>query len=209
MKIIKYLHSCLIIEEQGKTFLIDPGQYTYDAKIFPLETIPNIDHILISHEHLDHFSLPFVKEVLTKFPNLSIITNESVCSLLEKETIEATTEGNDYIIVQPVPHEDIVFATPPLNVMFTLFGKFSDPGDSHHFSTTASILALPIQAPWGSFADAIKLAEAISPQYVIPIHDWHWKDEVRKGMYQHAAEYLQQSDIIFKGLETGEIIEIQ
>ncbi len=208
MKITKYLHSCLLIEEQGKTILIDPGNYIYEAKIFPLSTLSQLDYLLITHEHADHFHIPFIKEILAKFPDTQIISNESVVSLLEKEGIQASSEGNDNITFNPVPHEDVVLSVPPLNILFTLFGKFADPGDSHHFSTNVPILALPIQAPWGSFADAIKLAEAISPKFVIPIHDWHWKDEVRKGMYQRAAEYLLQSDIQFKGLETGETVEI-
>ncbi len=208
MKITKYLHSCLLVEEQGKIVLIDPGQYTYDAKVFPLATIPQIDTLVITHEHIDHFSIPFIKDIIARFPNIEIFSNESVVALLDKEGIAATSDGNEYITLQPVPHEDVVIAVPPQNVLLTVFGKFADPGDSHHFSTNAPILALPIQAPWGSFADALKLAEEISPQYVIPIHDWHWKDDVRKGMYQRAAEYLQQSDIQFKGLETGETIEL-
>lgn len=209
MKITKYLHSCLLIEEQGKTILLDPGEYTFTAKVFPIETVTNIDAIVITHEHADHFSIPFIKEIVGRFPTTEIITNESVVQLLDQQGIPASAAGNDYITVQTIPHEDVVLAVPPLNVMVTLFGKFADPGDSHHFSTNAPILALPMQAPWGSFADALKLAEAISPQYIIPIHDWHWKDEVRKGMYQRAAEYLSQSDIQFKGLETAESVEIQ
>jgi L-ascorbate metabolism protein UlaG (beta-lactamase superfamily) len=197
MKITKYLHSCLLIEEQDKVILIDPGDYTYQAKVFPTNSLKQLDYILITHEHIDHFSLPFVKEIMEKFPNTEIISNESVATLLLTEGIDTDIEGDNVISLTPVPHEDIVFASPPLNIMFTLFGKLAHPGDSHHFSTTASILALPIQAPWGSFTDAIKLAEAISPKYIIPIHDWHWKDDVRKGMYQRAAEYLQQSDIEF------------
>jgi L-ascorbate metabolism protein UlaG (beta-lactamase superfamily) len=208
MRIKKYLHSCLIIEEESKVFLIDPGNFTYQEKALDLTKLNQLDYILITHEHPDHCHIPFIKEILAKFPEVEIISNESVVTKLRDEQIEATTEAPAFITIESVPHEDVVLAVPPENIQFTIFNKFTDPGDSHHVKHTAPVLALPIQAPWGSFADALKLAEELSPKYVIPIHDWHWKDEVRKSMYQRAKEYLAQSDIAFISLETGEPHEL-
>lgn len=208
MIITKYLHSCLLLEEQQKTILIDPGQYTYDTKVFPLNTLQNLDFILITHEHADHCYVPFIQELLQKFPKVQILTNESVVNTLRAVNVDASTKTPEFITTESVPHEDVVTAVPPENTQFTLFQKFTDPGDSYHIRITAPILALPIQAPWGSFSDALKLAETLSPQYVIPIHDWHWKDEVRKNLYQRAYDYLKLSEIEFKGIETGESVEI-
>lgn len=208
MKITKYVHSCLLIEEQEKTILIDPGNYTYEAKIFPLQTLSKLDYILITHEHPDHCSLPLIKEILNKFTDTIVITNSSTVDKLQKEDIEATIETPEFITTEQIPHEDVVTSVPPENTQFTLFDTFTDPGDSYHINNTAPIFALPIQAPWGSFASALKLAEALSPKYIIPIHDWHWKDEVRKVMYNRAADYLKQTDIEFRSLETGETIEL-
>jgi L-ascorbate metabolism protein UlaG (beta-lactamase superfamily) len=208
MRITKYLHSCLLIEEQEKTILIDPGEYTYNAKIFPLASLENLDAIFITHEHADHCSIPFLKELIAQFPTVQLVTTESLVTKLKEEQINATVELPDFATAEIIPHEDVVIAVPPENLQFTFFGKLTHPGDSHHIKTTAPILALPIQAPWGSFANALKLAESLSPKYIIPIHDWHWKDEVRKGMYQRATEYLEQSGIICKGLETGEVYEV-
>jgi L-ascorbate metabolism protein UlaG (beta-lactamase superfamily) len=208
MRITKYLHSCLLVEEQDKTILIDPGQYTYQSKVFPFESVKKLDYLLITHEHNDHCFIPFIQELLLKFPDVTIISNDSVVTILQKENIEATTQTPDFIAVEMVPHEDIVIAVPPENIQFTLFNRLTHPGDSHHIRITAPILALPLQAPWGSFADALKLAESLSPKLIIPIHDWHIKDEVRKTFYQWATQYLQQSGIEFKSVETGEMIEL-
>ena len=38
MRTSKHIHSCLVVEEAGKRFLLDPGQYTYGAKALGLET---------------------------------------------------------------------------------------------------------------------------------------------------------------------------
>ena len=69
-------------------------------------------------------------------------------------------------------------------------------------------MALPIQAPWTSSTAAIEKAIFLKPRIVIPIHDWHWKDSVRKNFYERAKNYLEGFGIEFKGLETGEVLEI-
>ncbi|MDO8655088.1 MAG: MBL fold metallo-hydrolase, partial [bacterium] len=51
MKITKYVHSCLLVEEQGKTALIDPGNYTFQSKALDLRYIEKLDFVLITHEH--------------------------------------------------------------------------------------------------------------------------------------------------------------
>lgn len=208
MKITKYLHSCLFIQEQDTTILFDPGEYTYNGKVFDIQNTPILDYILITHEHTDHMSIPFLRELINRFPNVEIISNSSVVTLLKTENINASTNTPYFIHAESVPHEDVVLSVPPENTQFTLFNMLTNPGDSHHVRNTSPILALPIHAPWGSFARAIKLAEELGPKTVIPIHDWHWKEEVRRGLHQRAKDYLKESNIDFKLMETGETVEV-
>lgn len=208
MIITKYLHSCLLIDDENKVILIDPGQYTDEANVFPLDTLPQLDYILITHEHADHFSLPFIKKILEKFPNVVIISNPSVVSLLQKETIPATNTGNDIISVTEVPHEEILFGPRPQNVQFTLFNKVTHPGDSFHFSSQADILAMPMTAPWGSLVEAMKKVIELKPKIVLPIHDWHLKDEAIQMFYPRVTELFKQQGIAFKNPKTGESLDI-
>lgn len=208
MKITKYLHSCLLLEKNDKTILIDPGVYTYDAKVFDVNKLENLDYLLITHEHADHFHLPFIKEILQKFPDVAIITNPSLVELLKKETINATSEENDEIKIEVLTHEKLWDKKPPQNAVFKLFDTFVHPGDSLHFMTTGDILALPLQAPWGNTTQAVEKALAVNPKVIIPIHDWHWKDEVRTGMYKRLQGFFEGKGIEFKGLETGEYTEV-
>lgn len=208
MKITKYLHSCLLIEEAGKTILIDPGEYTYDAYVFPLETLPALDNIIITHEHADHCSIPFLKKLLARFPKTPITTNKAVKVLLEKENIPGRTSLPSYVYAKKIPHEKVIGVTPPENTCFTLFNRLTHPGDSFHISEIAEILALPVQAPWGSMTQAVNLAVSLKPQVVIPIHDWHWKDEARKGFYSRLEEYFKNYNIQFLKPETGETLAV-
>src|SRR5574340_544363 len=82
MKITKYGHCCLLIEEDGLRILIDPGSYS----TLP-DGLDSIDLVLVTHEHQDHLHVDSLKAVLKGNPEVKVITNKSVSSLLEKEGI--------------------------------------------------------------------------------------------------------------------------
>ena len=208
MKISKHLHSCFLIEEQGKTFLLDPGIFTYQEKALDIPNIEKLDYILITHEHPDHMYLPLIQELLNKFPYVKIITNPAIVEMLAKENINATYEEDPFVKVEKVPHEKLWDSEPPENVSLTIFGRLLSPGDSLHFTNSAEILALPLAAPWESVTDAVNTALKLMPKVIIPAHDWMWRDEFRKGMYVRLKEFFQTKGIDFKMMETGEQITI-
>lgn len=206
MKITKYLHSCLLVEEQETTILADPGNYS--TPILDIAAITSLDYLLFTHEHPDHLDIPFVKKVIHKFPDVTILTNPSIVAILEKENIKATTEGNEVIQLEVLTHEKLWDKEPPQNAVFTVFGKLTLPGDCMQFTKTAEILALPVQAPWGSTNQSVTKALEVKPKVIIPIHDWQWKDEFRIVMYERLAEFFKEKGIEFKSPETGISIEI-
>jgi len=203
MIISKHLHSCLLIQENNTTVLIDPGIFTYEAKALDLEKLSQLDYLLITHEHPDHFHLPFIKELVAKFPKVTIISNPSVVSLLQKENITATTEGNDIIKVTPVPHERVFDNEAPQNVLFEVFGKLGHPGDSMSFTTDKEILALPLLGPSWMITQAVEKALALKPKIVLPIHDQHWRDEYRLQYYDRLKTFFAAKGIQFKNMETA------
>lgn len=206
MKITKFLHSCLLVAEQDITCLFDPGNFSESA--LDVNSIDKLDYILITHSHPDHLYLPLLKNILNKFPNAKIITNQSIKDILAKEQIVAQTNGNENIFVENVKHEHIWMGPPPENTMITIFGKFAHPGDSLSFETTAPIIALPITAPWGHTTWAVEKARELKPQIIIPIHDWMWKEEFTKGMYNRLEQDFAAENIKFLKPETGKTLEI-
>lgn len=208
MKISKYLHSCLLVENQEKTALIDPGIFTYNAKALDLTKLTQLDYLLFTHEHPDHMHLPFVKEIVEKFPQVKIITNPSIVALLAKEGIKASSNEDEMVKLEFVPHEKLWDKEPPEHVCVTVFDKLTHTGDSIHLTKTADVLALPLTAPWGSTTDAVNKALSLKPKVIVPIHDWMWKDEIRQSMYQRLTEFFITKNVAFKSLETGAIIEV-
>jgi len=209
MKISKHAHSCLLIEESGKKVLIDPGVYSYEEKALNLGSLESLDLLLITHEHPDHFYLPAIKEILQKFPDIRIVTNPSIVEILKKEGIASTSQGNDFVQVEEVPHEH-VFGIPqmPKNALFKVFGKLTHPGDSLTFKPETDVLALPVQAPWTSLTEAAEKALSWKPKVIVPIHDWHWSGPARDSFYERLEGFFSQNGIEFKGLQTGEVVEV-
>lgn len=208
MKISKFVHSCLLIEENDITILIDPGTFSTQEKALTLDSITKLDYLLITHEHSDHMDIEFIKLLFKKFPHIKIISNKSVGEVLQKGNIASTDQGNDFIAVQNATHEHI-FGTNTVveNIMFTVNNKLIHPGDSMRFEKSVEILALPIQAPWGNTTELLEFGLRLRPRVIIAIHDWHWRKEAREGLYERVKDYYAKNGIAFYGVEQGFIIE--
>jgi len=209
MKITKYLHSCLLLEQEGTYILVDPGEYTYASALLPVESLKQLDYIVITHSHADHFSMPFVLELVAKFPSVKIISTSEVATILLEKSIPVSTKSDDLVIVSLLPHERLFDKNIPENIQVNIAGILSHPGDSFRSIKTNKVFALPMQGPWGSLVQAMNLAITLKPQYIIPIHDWHWKDEFKKDMYLRCAGFLAHYGITFFALEDGKEITIQ
>ncbi len=176
MKITKFGHCCLLIEDKGKRILVDPGSYTTEQN-----TVKNIDFILITHEHQDHFHLDSLKQVLKNNPEAKIITNNGVGTLLAKENIDfiliehgqsfdadgVSIEGfgEKHAYIRPgVPQAD--------NTGYFIANRFFYPGDAFTNPNKAiDMLALPVAGPWLKISDVIEYVELLKPKNCFPVHD--------------------------------------
>jgi len=207
MKITKYIHACLLVETPERVALFDPGVMSEEA--LPVDKLTRLDDIFITHAHGDHWSLPLIKRLVQKFPNVRITTTPEVVEELAKEGIKATSQAPEGVTFFDSPHESVEPLFPqPQEIGIHYLDMLSDPGDSHSFTETKEILALPITAPWGSSIKALNLAIELKPQYVLPIHDWHWSDAARAQTYDRFEHILGEHDITFFKLQTGKPVEI-
>lgn len=206
MKITKLGHSCLLVEMSdpvNRTALFDPGTYSP----IDVDSVQYLDDIIITHGHNDHFDLELVKRLVQKFPEVHITAPSDVVTQLNDESIAATSATSEGITFFDSPHEAIrpyFDADPPEELGVHYLGKLTHPGDSHSFTETCEILALPVQAPWGSTVDAVRLALELKPTYIIPIHDWHWSDAARDSAYTTLERLFEQAGITFVEAVNGE-----
>jgi L-ascorbate metabolism protein UlaG (beta-lactamase superfamily) len=213
MKITKFIHSCLLVEMPepvSRTVLFDPG--VMSAAELEKHDFEYLDDIVITHGHGDHFDLKAVKRLVTQFPDVRITAPPDVVVTLRDEGITASSTPAEGLVNLEAPHEQIrpVFdADPPAQCPVHYLDILTDPGDSHSFTETKEVLALPVQAPWGSEASAIALALKLKPKHVLPIHDWHWSVDARSGEYDRMEKIFAEQGITFHKLETGVPVVIE
>lgn len=190
--ITKLVHSCVLIEADGRRTLVDPGSFTWNDDRFDLSAVEGIDTILITHEHADHVNIDFVTGALERSNGATVETTAALAAILGDHGIEATSEGRSRFVA---PHERIPSGPGPQNVGFHIAGSISHPGDSHSFTETTSVLLMPFAAPWGSLVGGVDRTRAVAPRFVIPIHDWFVSPDGRGFLYGLARSALAEDDI--------------
>jgi L-ascorbate metabolism protein UlaG (beta-lactamase superfamily) len=176
MKITKFGHCCLLIEENNLRILTDPGTYSSgqnDAK--------NIDVILITHDHQDHLHVDSLKTVIQNNPSAKIFTNDGVGKLLEKENIKYRILRNGQNITEKSviiegfgeKHAVMYVSIPQTeNTGYFINNKLFYPGDAFtNPEKPVEILALPIAGPWMNLPEGIDYAIEIKPRVCFPVHD--------------------------------------
>lgn len=210
MKITKYVHSCVLVQDGERSVLIDPGIFSWQSGLVNVATLPVLDAIYVTHLHGDHMAEPFVKALLAAQPNVLWVAPTDAAEQLRawgvvKVSQEPVTPDQvrmgDHALLDPL-------GPTPQNMVLNVSDKLTHPGDSHTFTETKSILCLPVDGPWGSTLDAVRLAIQLKPRCVLPIHDSMWNDSWRQNWYQNIKSVLEQNKIEFLWPKDGETIDI-
>ena len=211
MKITKFEQSCLLVEMPApinRTALFDPGMMS-EASL-NVDSLEFLDDIVITHSHGDHMSPGLVKKLIDKFPNVHITGSRDVSQALAATTNNVTSSESDGIKFFSAPHESVEPLFPlPEQIGVHYLNLLTHPGDSHSFTETQQVLALPVTAPWGSMVKAVNLGLQLKPRYILPIHDWHWSDAAREQSYQLMKQVFADNGITFVILKTGEPVVLE
>ena len=99
-------HSTTLIQTQGYSVLTDPiwseraspvsfaGPKRYSAPAMPIEDLPAIDFVLISHTHYDHLDLSSIRFLMKNHPNINFLVPLGVERWFE-ENVEGTSLEGD------------------------------------------------------------------------------------------------------------------
>jgi L-ascorbate metabolism protein UlaG (beta-lactamase superfamily) len=176
MRITKYGHACLLIEEGEARVLIDPGVYSQG-----FEELRDLSAILITHQHQDHVVPAKVKALLVQNAGAGVYADEGSAKLLADEGAAARavrdgdelTVGGVAVAVVGRQHAEIHASMPRIpNVGYLIAGRFFYPGDNLTRPDGAvEVLAVPAGAPWLKIGEAIDYVLAVRPRVAIPVHD--------------------------------------
>jgi L-ascorbate metabolism protein UlaG (beta-lactamase superfamily) len=209
MTITKFGHCCLLLEINGKRILIDPGRFSdKQNELF------DIDIVLITHEHADHYHSESVAAILKNNPEATVVTNTSVAALLQSLGVTAhVLEGRSEATVANIPlaaydgeHVEI-FENFGLvqNTGYLIADTFFFPGDAYTVpDKKVAVLALPVAGPWCKVSEAIRYGLAVGAQCAIPVHDATLSEIGRAVTYGHFERELGAHGTRFVILEPNE-----
>jgi L-ascorbate metabolism protein UlaG (beta-lactamase superfamily) len=211
MKLTKFVHSCVLVEHENKAVLFDPGIFSWNSGLINVASMPMLDAVVVSHKHPDHCAEPFVRELATVFPDAQwFAPSDTHDDLKNWGVVRVSNQSQGDFEISEGEHAPVEpFSNQVMNLVTHWASVITQPGDSHNFSESKEVLLLPVQAPWGTTVRAVNLALELKPKYVLPIHDWMWRDEWREMSYDRLEDALNGTDITFLRPIDGKPIEVQ
>ncbi|MFB6713593.1 MULTISPECIES: MBL fold metallo-hydrolase [unclassified Streptomyces] len=176
LKLTKKTHSCIRLEKDGQTLVIDPGGFSeQDAAV-------GADALLVTHEHPDHFDEERLRAGMEANPATEIWTLRSVADRLAAAfpgRVHTVGHGDTFSAagfevqvhgeLHAVIHPDIPRIT---NIGFLVDGSVFHPGDALTVpDRPVDTLMLPVMAPWNKISEVIDYVREVGPRRAIDIHD--------------------------------------
>ena len=177
MRLTKYTHSCIRLDDGGRALVIDPGTFS-ETQL----ALAGAHAVLITHEHVDHLDVPALVAAAQADTELRVWAPAPVVELLAElgdrvtavgvgESFEAAgftvrTFGGLHALIHPL------IAAPVANVGFLVEGSVYHPGDSFMVPPVpVETLLIPIHAPWSKISEVIDFAAAVRAPRAFQIHD--------------------------------------
>jgi L-ascorbate metabolism protein UlaG (beta-lactamase superfamily) len=213
MTITKYEHACVVLEEQGKQLVIDPGVYTSS-----LPALDNVVGIIITHIHQDHLDKTKIQEILSNNPQAKIYSVQEVADGLKDSglKVQVVADGSkadvEYFKLEFLGKDHaLIHKSLPINqnVGVMINDVLYYPGDSFTLpARPVEILAVPSSAPWMTVGDGMDFILAVKAKKAFATHNALLSEaghNVNNNMLEMAAKQVQ-TDYMF--LRPGESIEV-
>lgn len=174
MRITKFGHAAVRIENDGQALVIDPGGFTEP------EAVDGAGAVLVTHEHPDHLDVDRLRRV-----EVPVYAGDGVAEVLADqapdvaERLQVVRAGDEVVAAgmrvtvhgeqHAVIHEDIPRI---VNTGFCVEDRIFHPGDSFTAPPQAMpVLLVPVHAPWMRLSEAVDFARAHVGGSAVAVHD--------------------------------------
>lgn len=206
MQLTKYTHSCVRLEDRGRSLVIDPGVWSEPGALV------GADAVLITHEHIDHIDvlrlagagIPVFAPQEAEIGPLSVVRRMDLTRVVAGDRF---TAAGFSVSAVGGRHAAVYGAEPGCtNLGYIVDGLVYHPGDSLHVPTeNIDTLLAPLQASWLKTVETIEFIKATNPRHTIPIHDGQLN---ARGLSSTSAWLADETDNGYRYLTTREHIEV-
>lgn len=206
MRISKYEHALLVVEQSAAQLVIDPGVYSN------LPELQNVVAVVFTHLHDDHTSLQHAQKISRNFPDVKMFGTQEVVDKLTGLNVQAVFHGDHYEVgpfridfygdLHQVIHRSIPLVQ---NVGVMINSKLYYPGDSYTFpEQSVEILACPTSAPWLRIADVIDFLEVIRPKRCFATHNALLSEQGHALQNSRVQQIVEKHGGVFRYLSVGD-----
>ena len=213
MRLTKYTHSCVRLDDGDATLVIDPGVYSEAS-----DALVGADAVLITHEHPDHLDAAAVRAAAAANPELRVFAPAGVASSLADlgERVVAVTPGESfqaagYDVETYGGQHALIHSSIPVvaNIAYLVGNSVYHPGDSFTVPPVeVQTLLLPLHAPWSKVSEVIDFLIAVRAPQAFQIHDALLNELGLSLPEGHLTRIGGEYGLAYRHLASGESVEV-
>ncbi len=213
MRLTKYTHSCVRLDDGDRSLVIDPGVFSENEI-----ALAGANAVLITHEHADHLDPDALRAAARANPELRVWAPSGVAESLadlgeQVSTVEpgSTFDAAGFAIETYGSQHAVIHPLIPViaNIGYLVDGTVFHPGDSFTVpGKPVQALMIPTHAPWSKISEVIDYAIAVRAPQAFNLHDSLLTD-IGRGMVEgHVTRLSAMYGTEFRHLDPQESLTL-